>query len=618
MTSLVLKIFFAAVAGFSLAAANAQSAPAGAGPAMRDAPVDVSQASVISGETAASQLKVLLDEDLAAVFRRNPLFATVRGIPGYNHLLPDLSPATRERERGYERDMLSKLQAIDAGALRGQDRVSLELMLEKFQSAVEGQRFVNSDALVVSTLGGIQNMMPRAAQTTPFRTAGDYRDYITRLSSMPRLAEQTIARLRPGMQTGWMRPVPVVDRVIAAIDAHLVTNVDDSVLLGPFKRFADSVPESERAALIAAARRAIAEDYQPALRQFKAFMEREYRPKAPAESGLAALPGGAEYYEFLIRSGIVHGMSAAQIHALGLREVERFRGEIGEIARRTGFAGTTGEFMRTLSTDPKFFFTSPDAVLTAYRALAERVDPQLPKLFHAIPRMPYAVRGMTPSEAASSTAANYTPGSLALGTSGFFTINALGYRNEATWQSETLFLHEAVPGHHMQIARAAEIESLHPWRRMGSWNVAYGEGWALYAETLGFDIGLFKDPYQQYGHLQAELFRAARLVVDTGIHAYNWPRERAVEYMASQGGLDRNFAASEVDRYFSNPSQALGYLLGQRKILELRARAERALGPRFDVRDFHAAVIDNGGMPLAVLEKLVDAWIAERAGAGKS
>lgn len=590
----------------------------GAGTTSAQSPAATAAQAPARPDDAAAALKALLDEDLAENFRRGPLFATVLGVPGYNHLLPDLSAAARERERAYERGMLARLQAVDAGALRGQDRVSLELMLEKFQSAVEGQKFVDSDALVISTLGGIQNMMPRAAQTTPFRTAADYRDYVTRLASMPRLAEQAIARLRSGIASGWMRPVPVVDRVIAAIDAHLVENADDSVLMGPFRKFADGVPEAERAPLVAAARRAIGEDYQPALRKFRDFLQREYRPKAPAEAGLAALPGGAEYYDFLIRSGIVRGMSAREIHALGLAEVERLRGEIGAIARRTGFSGTADEFMRHLASDRKFFFTSAEAELAAYRAMAQRVDPQLPKLFRAVPRMPYAVRAMTPAEAASSTAANYTPGSLALGTSGYFTVNALGFAHESTWQSETLFLHEAVPGHHMQVARAAEVEGLHPWRRIGGWNVAYGEGWALYAEKLGFDLGLFKDPYQQYGHLQAELFRAARLVVDTGIHAYNWPRAKCVEFMTARAGVDANFAASEVDRYFSNPSQALGYLLGQRKILELRARAEKALGPRFDLRDFHAVVLDSGRLPLAVLEKLVDAWIAERSGAAKS
>ena len=231
-----------------------------------------------------------------------------------------------------------------------------------------------------------------------------------------------------------------------------------------------------------------------------------------------------------------------------------------------------------MRTDKQYFFDSPDAVLAAYRAMAPRVDPQLPMLFHKVPRMPYAVRSMTPAESASSTAANYQTGSLALGTSGYFTINALGYASEAKWRTETLFLHEAVPGHHMQVARAAEIEGLHPWRSQATFNIAYGEGWALYAESLGYDIGMYKDPYQHYGNLQARLFRAARLVVDTGIHAFNWPRDKAVAYMVQQGGVDQEFAESEVDRYFSNPAQALGYLLGYHKMRELRARAESALG----------------------------------------
>jgi uncharacterized protein (DUF885 family) len=564
--------------------------------------------------TAAAQLKALLDEDLAAGFRRMPLNATVRGIPGYNHLLPDLSRATLQREQAAERDRLSRLKAIDAAALRGQDRVSLELLLDKMETAVEKQRFPDSEGLVLSTLGSLQSLMPRAAQITPFRATADYRDYIQRLKAMPRLAEQTTERLRRGMSSGWMVSVPVTDRVIAAIDAHVVKNVDESILLAPFRSFAGGVPEGERAALLAAARRAIEEDYQPALRRFKAFIEDEYRPKAPLAAGLAAFPGGAEYYEFLIRTGVVRGMSAAQIHALGLREVQRFRGEIGQIARRTGFPGSTDEFIHYLRTDPKFFFTSPEAVLAAYRAMPQRVDPQLPKLFHSIPRMQYAVRAMTRSEAASSTAANYTPGSLALGTSGFFTVNALGFADEATWRLETLFLHETVPGHHMQVARATEVAGLHPWRSMGSWNVAYGEGWALYAESLGFQLGMYRDPYQHYGHLQGQLFRAARLVVDTGIHAYRWPRAKAVDYMIRQAGLEPKNAASEVDRYFSNPSQALGYLLGKRKLLELRDRSQQALGARFDLRDFHAVVVDSGTMPLAVLEERVDAWIARGGG----
>jgi len=365
---------------------------------------------------------------------------------------------------------------------------------------------------------------------------------------------------------------------------------------------------------VQAARRAVEVDYQPALRRFKRFIVDTYRPKAPAEGGLAGLPGGSAFYEYRIRSGIGRDLDAAAIHALGLAEVKRVRDEIAQIAKRTGFAGSTDEFIRHLSTDPKFFFASSEALLAAYRAMAPRVDPQLPKLFHAVPRMPYAIRAMTPSEAASSTAANYTVGSLERGTSAYFTINALGHASEATWRVETLFLHETVPGHHLQIARAAELDGLSAWRRLTGGNVAYTEGWALYAETLGFGLGLFQDPYQHYGHLQAELFRAARLVVDTGIHAYRWSRDRSVAYMTEQAGVDAAFAVSEVDRYASNPTQALGYLMGKRKILELRARAERALGPRFDLRDFHAVLIDNGAMPLSVLESVVTRWIAEKQG----
>ena len=566
---------------------------------------------------AAAQLKVLLDEDLDAVRRRNPLQPTVRGIPGYSHLLPDLSLAELSREHARERRALERLKALDAKAFHGQDRISYELLRDKMELAVEAQKSTDAEALVLSTLGGLQTFLPRAAQVTPFRTAEDYRDYVKRIRAMRKLVDDTIERLQAGLASGWLSTKPVVDRVVAAIDAHLVEDVETSPLLLPFTRMADGIPGAERTAMLADARRAVADDYQPALRRFKTFIAETYRPKAPDAAGLASYPGGERYYEFLIRSRIIRGKSAQEIHALGLAEVKRLRAEIGEIAKEVGFKGTTDEFIEQLGTDPKYFFESADAVLAAYRAMPARVDPQLPALFHNVPRMRYAVRAMTPAEAASSTAANYQVGSLSLGTSGYFTINALGYASEGKWRVETLFLHEAVPGHHMQVARAAEIVGLHPWRSQANFNIAYGEGWALYAEWLGNDMGFYKDPYQHYGNLQAQLFRAARLVVDTGIHAYNWPRHQAIAYMSDQGGVDKAFAVSEVDRYFSNPSQALGYLLGYHKMRELRARAEKALGARFNVKDFHAVTIDNGSMPLAVLEKVVDEWIARGGGPNK-
>lgn len=575
--------------------------------------MSIATPSVAAGDTksdASNQLARLLDEDLDAVFRRNPLNATTRGTPGYNDKLPESSLASLDKERARERALLARLRAIDYAALKGQDRVSYQLLLEKTETAVEGERFRDADALAISTLGGFQNFMPRAAQVTPFKTEADYLDYLARLGHTPAYAEAVVERLRLGLSSGWMSTKPVVKRVVDAIDAHLVDDASKSVLMGPFEKMPATIGPEKQALLREAGRRAIAQAYQPALRRAKEFLLKEYLPKAPAEAGLASWKGGKDYYEFLIRKNVVRGYSAEQIHKIGLSEVKRLRGEIGKIAKEVGYKGTTDEFIHDLRTNPDYFFASADAVLDAYRAMPPRVDPYLPKLFHHVPGMKYAIRSMTPAEAASSTAANYTTGSVKLGTPGYFTINANGYSSEAKWRMETLFLHEAVPGHHMQVARASEVGDLHPWRASGNWNVGYGEGWALYAERLGYDIGMFKDPYQRYGNIQAQLFRAARLVVDTGIHRYGWSRDKAIAYMSGEGGVDHEFSVSEVDRYFSNPAQALGYLMGFHKFVELRSRAEKALGARFNAKDFHAVCIDNGSITLAVLEKLVDEWIA--------
>jgi uncharacterized protein (DUF885 family) len=575
--------------------------------------MSIATPSIAAGDTkseASSQLAKLLDEDLDSVYRENPLNATTRGVAGYNDKLPDRSRAAIDRERERQRAALTRLKAIDYAVLKGQDRVSYQLLLEKTEMAVEGATFREADALAISTLGGIQNFMPRAAQVTPFKTAADYRDYIARLNAMPAYVDGVVERVRLGLASGWMSTKPVVQRVVSAMDAHLVDDASKSLLMGPFEKMPEAIPAQEQAELRKAALRAVADTYQPAMRRAKAFLEKEYLPKAPAEAGLASLKGGLEYYEHLIRKNVVRGYTSEQIHEIGLSEVKQLRGEIGEIAKQVGYKGTTDEFINDLRTNPDYFFTSADAVLDAYRSMPPRVDPYLPKLFHQVPRMSYAIRSMTPAEAASSTAANYTTGSVRLGTPGYFTINANGYSSEAKWRMETLFLHEAVPGHHMQVARASEVGGLHPWRASGNWNVGYGEGWALYAERLGYDIGMYKDPYQRYGNIQARLFRAARLVVDTGIHHYNWSRDKAIAYMSGEGGVDLDFSVSEVDRYFSNPAQALGYLMGFRKFVELRARAEKALGPKFNAKDFHAVCIDNGSITLAVLEKLVDEWIA--------
>ena len=294
---------------------------------------------------------------------------------------------------------------------------------------------------------------------------------------------------------------------------------------------------------------------------------------------------------------------------LGLAEVKRLRGEIGAIAKDAGFKGTTDEFIEHLRSDPQFFFESSEAVLAAYRAMPARVDPQLPRLFHSVPRMRYAVRAMTPTEAASSTAANYQVGSLALSTSSFFTINALGYASEAKWRVETLFLHEAVPGHHMQIATQQELD-LPAWRKNTVFITAFVEGWGLYSERLGIDLGLYDTPQKEMGRLSYQMSRACRLVIDTGLHSKGWSKAQAVAYMKDNSALTDANIEAEINRYISNPGQALAYKIGQMKIEELRARAEKELGAKFDLRRFHDAVLGQGSVPMDALEAQIDAWIA--------
>ena len=430
---------------------------------------------------AGAQLKALLDEDLDASRRRTPLRPRCAESPGTATCCRTCRSPSSSREHARERSALERLKAIDAKAFHGQDRISYELLLDKMEIAVEAQKFTDAEALVLSTLGGLQTFLPRAAQVTPFKTAEDYRDYVKRIRAMPKLVDDTIERLKPGLSSGWMSPKPVLDRVVAAIDAHLVDNVEASALL---RRSRVWLTASRRRSAPPSSRKPGAQ--WPTTTSRRCGASRCSSPRVSAEGagrgGVGLVSRRRALLRFLIRSRIIRGKSAQEIHALGLAEVERLRAEIGAIAKEVGFKGTTDEFIEQPAHRPKYFFESADAVLAAYRAMPARVDPQLPKLFHNVPRMRYAVRAMTPAEAASSTAANYQVGSLKLGTSGYFTINALGYASEAKWRVETLFLHEAVPGHHMQVARAAEIEGLHPWRSQANFNIAYGEGWALYAE----------------------------------------------------------------------------------------------------------------------------------------
>jgi len=587
---------------FALAALIAL--PGAASAASVSTPAPASDAPAPRAE--AARLHALFDESWAHVKREFPEFATFLGDDRYNDRLTDLAPDAIERRKAYRKDLLARLSRIDPRRLSGQDAVSYAVMKSSLERRIRVDAFPD-DRMPLSPMGGPQLEFALLAKSTPFRTARDYERYLARLGALPAQLRQIEALMRQGLASGWVLPAEALGRVPAQIDAWLTDDIVKNPAWTPFTQFPRDMPESERTRLADAGRRAIAEDVVPALRALKAFLDSTYVPGARKSLGASTLPGGVAYYDAVIADRTTTAMSAREIHELGLREVERIGAEMEAAMRRTGFGGTRGEFFKFLHEAPQFYYTRGDDMLAGYRDLAKRVDAQLPKLFAELPRLPYGIRAMDAFE--GDNAEHYTPGTPEGGRAGFFEANVNNLRTRPVYDMETVFLHEAVPGHHLQIARAQELRGLPEFRRHGGF-VAYSEGWALYAESLGDELGLYTDPYMRFGRLTWEMVRACRLVIDTGIHAQGWDRARAIAYLTSNSGITEAFATAEVDRYIVNPGQALGYKLGELKIKALRATATAALGDRFDIRRFHNALIDDGALPLDVLDARIDAWIA--------
>jgi uncharacterized protein (DUF885 family) len=369
------------------------------------------------------------------------------------------------------------------------------------------------------------------------------------------------------------------------------------------------VGEPDRARLAAAGRKALAEKVHPAFAALKRFVEVEYRPAARQDIAASKLPAGMRFYEARVRRNTTTTLTAEEIHAIGLAEVTRLRAEMEKVIAGTGHKGTFAEFIRFINTDPQFFFAKAEQRLAAYRDIAKRADAELPALFAELPRTPYGIRGMEAYE--GDNADNYSSPPLDGSRAGFFNANVNNLADRPSYEMVAVLLHEAVPGHHLQNARARELSGLPAFRRSSGY-VAYGEGWGLYAESLGYEMGMYKDPYMHFGALAMEAMRACRLVIDTGIHSKGWGREQSIAYMRENAGLKEGFATSEIDRYINNPGQALGYKIGELRIKAMRAKARKVLGERFDVRRFHNAVLDDGPLPLTVLEARIDEWIEKQ------
>ena len=564
---------------------------------------------------ATRELHALFDDNWEANMRRYPEWATYVGDARFDDKLFDASNEAELADYARARNELARARAIARERLAKPDQVSLDIFIYELELQLRMERFVGFRRMSLGSQGGFQTELPQLLLATPATTARQAETILARLAAFPRRLDQELVRLREGAALGWVPPRTVLERVLAQLDRQLGAATDRSPFFEPFTRLGDDIPGAEREALRARARQRIDADVVPALRRLRAFVADEYLPRSPANGALSGYPEGAAVYAEQVRTSTTTDLSPAQIHAIGVRELERLRREMEKVVREVGFTGDFAAFVRHLDTDRKFFHKSADELLGGYREIAKRIDPELPKLFAELPRAPYGVRAM-PDDASTDAAAFYSPPALDGSRPGWFNANAQAHAKRPTWAMESLVAHEAVPGHHLQVARAAELGTLPKFRRAAGYN-AYSEGWALYAETLGFDVGLYRDPYSRFGHLQGQAFRAARLVVDTGLHALGWSRQKALDYMSERTGQDDGYVAAEVDRYLSWPGQALGYMIGELKIIELRDRAKSRLGDRFDIRRFHMVVLDQGAVPLPVLERAIEDWIGSGGGAAR-
>ena len=574
----------------------------------------------VAWPAAAQTLPVTSDaQRLHALFARHweesaqriPEWATWRGDHRFGDRYTDASPAGRAARDAWTRELLREAQAVPVQDLTATDRVSRELFIHDLAEQVRLQAYPGWRSRSLVSQWGFQSGLAGLLQASPVSTAAEVRQMLARLAAYPARVDQELVHLREGLATGWTSPRPVLERVLQQIDGQLPADILASPFYAPFKSLGGAIAVAEQDALRSQARQAIAEHVYPALRKLRAFAQDECLPKAPPDGALSRYPGGVAVYAELVRRHTTTEQTPQQIHDIGRSQLARLRGEMEAAMRETGFQGDFTAFVAYLNSDAKFFHSSPEALLAAYRDIGKRIEPELPKLFAELPRMPYGVRAI-PAHLGPGAAEYYSGPSLDGKRPGWFYASALAYKTRPIWGMETLVAHEAVPGHHLQSARATELGALPPFRRGASYTV-YGEGWALYAETLGGQLGLYTDPHSRFGHLQWQAFRAARLVVDTGLHALGWTREQAIAFMIERTGVGAVQVATEVDRYYSQPGQALAYMVGQLKIIELRERAQARLGPRFDIRGFHNALLDQGAVPLPVLDRIIDTWIADQA-----
>lgn len=562
--------------------------------------------------TESERFHQWLDAQWELTLKRQPVLATSLGDPRYNdRLVNTTTPAYRAQAKRELQQTLKALAGFDKARLEPKDRVSYAILKLDLERDAAGERFPEW-MQPISQIGGMPSFLAQMGSgqsIQPFKTTKDYDDWLKRLARAVPVLDGTIGNMREGLRHGVTQPRPVMDKVLPQLSALAVIDPEKSLFWGPIKNFPDAVPAADRERITAAMRKLLATQVLPAYGRLLAFVRDEYTPKARTSTAWSALPNGKAWYAHRVQQSTTVDLTPDEIHEIGLKEVARILGEMEAVRRQVGFPGDLKAFFKHLQDDPKYYYTKPEDLLAGYRELQKKINALTPRLFDIQPKADYEVREVEAFRAESAAGASYQSPSSDGSRPGVFYVNTFNLKAQPIFGMETLSLHEASPGHHFQVSIAQEDQNLPKFRRFGSHYTAYVEGWALYAESIGKELGLFTDPYQWYGRLSDEQLRAMRLVVDTGLHHKGWSRERAIQYMLDNSSMAESDVVSEVERYIVWPGQALGYKIGQLEITKLRAEAEKAMGDKFDIKGFHRVVLMAGQVPLPVLRELVMDWV---------
>lgn len=560
--------------------------------------------------TESKKLSVFFNDEWEYTLKEFPLTATFVGDSRYNDQIGDFSYRAILRRQQHDLDARNRLKVIKRADLSDNEKLNYDLFLDNLDRSIQGHPFPDY-LMPITQLGGIHIDAPSLGENLPLQKTKDYQDFISRMKKLPQTLDQTIELMQIGLEHKITPPKITLTDVAEQINAQIIKDPEQSPFFKPFQQFPASISIEEQKNLQTQAKQVIETLIVPAYKKLYEFWTQKYYPSTRNTTALSSLPNGQAWYTYLAKTHTTTELTPKEIHDIGLSEVKRIQAEMDGVMRQSGFQGSFQEFIQFLRHDPQFFYTKPEDLLTGYRDICKRIDAQLPKFFGKLPRTPYGVKEIPSYAAQSSTTAYYVPGSMEAGTPGWFYANTYRLDARPKWEMEALTIHEAVPGHHLQLSIAMELENVPRFRNF-LFFTAFVEGWGLYSESLGVEMGFYKDVYSKFGQLDYEMWRACRLVVDTGLHVFGWDRQKAIDYFKANSSDPEPDIIVEVDRYITNPGQALAYKIGELKIKELRKYSSDQLGEKFDIREFHDRVLEQGAVPLSLLEKHIKEYVAKK------